>query len=731
MLPATVSQAQYTDYMHTEAFVEIAKILGLSTLLSIVGRKLQQPMIIMFLAAGIVAGPAVFGFIESYEEIELLAHIGISLLLFIVGLKLDVKLIKTTGPVAFATGVGQILFTSAIGFGLALLMGMDAISAAYVAVAMTFSSTIIIVKLLSDKREIDSLHGQIAIGFLIVQDIAAILALVLLTSLGEATAEASILSTIGMVVLKSVGLICFIALLMRFVLPWVTRKLAESQELLVLFSIAWAVSLGAGCETLGFSKEVGAFLAGVSLASTSYRESIGSRLTSLRDFLLLFFFIDLGARLDLSMAADQFGDALVLSLFVLVGNPVIVLVIMGLMGYRKRTSFLAGLTVAQISEFSLIVAALGLGLGHIADTTMGLVTLVGVITIFASTYLILYSSKLYSWLSSALSVFERDNPYRELALDQGTTMNRIDMIVMGLDNYGSELADFLVRRGKNIIGVDFDPARLETWHERGVQVRYGDIGDPETLSHLPLESAQWVVCTVSSSDLTEALLHHLQVLKFQGKVAVTAGNAQRASEYEAMGVAAVLRPYADAAEHAADALAYAMELLPDTSSWPVAIREIRIGSDSAVAGKRVAELHLRQETGASILAVSRGGEVNYAVTADQQLFPGDRIVVIGNAEQLWHAEAMFERLQSGGRNVGQGQMFDLAEIRIDESSDKVGQTLAELRFKQEFGVSVVGIRRDEHNIANPGATEKICAGDCLFVIGAKADVDHLRNRYSS
>ncbi|MGC9326637.1 MAG: cation:proton antiporter, partial [Candidatus Hinthialibacter sp.] len=296
----------------SDSFVEIAAILGLATLAGIAGQKLRQPLIIMFLATGILAGPSALGIIHSYEQIELLAHIGIALLLFIVGLKLDLNLIRTTGPVALATGLGQIVFTSLIGFLIAVAMDMSYLNAAYVSVALTFSSTIIIVKLLSDKKEIDSLHGQIALGFLIVQDIAAILALVVLTTVGSSIVGDGLnYVSIFMIGAKGVAYLALIGLLMKYVIPYLTRRLAHSLELLTLFAISWAVILGAGSEILGFSKEVGAFLAGVSLASTAYRDSIGARLTGLRDFLLLFFFIDLGARLDWSMVGAQLGASLV------------------------------------------------------------------------------------------------------------------------------------------------------------------------------------------------------------------------------------------------------------------------------------------------------------------------------------------------------------------------------------------------------------------------------------
>jgi len=236
---------------------------------------------------------------------------------------------------------------------------------------------------------------------------------------------------------KGIGLLLAVAFLMRYVLPRVTARMAQSQEMLILFAVAWAVLLAAASEWLGFSKEVGAFLAGVSLAPTEYRDSISSKLTSLRDFLLLFFFIGLGARLEWSTVGSEVPEAAILSLFVLIGNPLIVIIIMGFMGYRCRTSFLAGLTVAQISEFSLIVGALGVTLGHIPPQTMGVITLVGVVTIVASTYMILYSQNLYQLLAKPLKFFERKNPYRETGNDTAVETTAADVILVGLGNYGS------------------------------------------------------------------------------------------------------------------------------------------------------------------------------------------------------------------------------------------------------------------------------------------------------
>lgn len=711
--------------MENSTFAEIAGILGLATLTGIIGQKLRQPLIIMFLATGILVGPSFLGIIHSYEEIELLAHIGIALLLFVVGLKLDLNLIRTTGPVALATGLGQIVFTSLIGFVIAIAIGMPYLSAAYVSVALTFSSTIIIVKLLSDKKEIDALHGQIALGFLIVQDIAAILALVGLTTLGSSVNGQGGYLSFLMIGAKGVGLLGGVALLMKYVIPYLTQRLAHSLELLTLFAIAWAVLLGAGSELLGFSKEVGAFLAGVSLASTAFRDSIGARLTGLRDFLLLFFFIDLGARLDWSMVGSQLGASLVFSLFVLVGNPIIVLIIMGVMGYRRRTGFLAGLTVAQISEFSLIVAALGLSIGHITEETVGLITLVGVVTIFLSTYMILYSYPLYRVLSSLLKIFERRNPYREAEIGTFAETGVVDVILVGLGNYGSGLMENLLRRKNVIVGIDFDPGTLDRWRKKGVPVLYGDMADPETHEQLPLKKARWVISAVRSKDMNWSLIHNLKKDGYTGKVALTATNNQEAAEFEKAGADLVFRPFKDATEQAADALTYAMDFLPESVDWPLSFLDLRIRSDASAAGRTIRELQL-STSGISILAVSRGGRIFYEPEPDFRIFPSDRLLLMGHPDGLKDAENILNQLEEQ-RDTEDTDRFEIAEIKVAEDSDLAGKSLADLHFRQKFGATIVGIRRGREQITTINPAEHLRGEDCLIVIGKSSAVKNLKD----
>jgi Kef-type K+ transport system membrane component KefB len=536
-------------------FGEFALLLVVSALAGAIAVRLRQPVLIAYIVVGVAASPAGFGLVEAHDQITLLAQIGVAVLLFVVGLRLDLHHVRLIGPVALATGLGQIVATVAIGFALVYLMGRSVMEALYVAVALTFSSTIIIVKLLSDKRELDTLHGRIAVGILIVQDIAVVLAMMAMSALrgaGEAP-PLELAATLGLRVAAAALLLYG---LMRYVLPRLVGAMARSQELLLVFAIAWGTGLAALGDWAGFSREAGAFLAGFSLASTAYREAMSARLTGIRDFLLLFFFIDLGARLDLATLGAALWPAALLAAFVLAGKPLIVMAIMGYLGYRKRTGLLVGLTMAQISEFSIVFVALGATLGHVDAATLNLTTLTGVITFTLSTYLILYAHVLYEKFSPWLGVFERRRPFRELAVERQRRPEGVpEAIVFGLGRYGSRLLAQLGEQGIRALGVDFDPEAVRTLRRRGLAVRFGDSEDPDFLETLALREVPWVVTTLPQWESNRAFLHALRAAGFKGRVAGVVRDDAHAVALGRVGVERVLHVYNDAADHAARVIA--------------------------------------------------------------------------------------------------------------------------------------------------------------------------------
>ncbi len=535
-----------------DIFDEIAALLLITTIGGLFAVRLRQPLIIAFIAVGILAGPAGLNWIKSEKQIHTFAEIGLALLLFIVGLKLDVGLLRTMGRVAMAAGLGQVAFTTIGGLIITLALGMKPLTAFYVAVSLTFSSTIIIVKLLSDKRETDSLHGRLSLGILIVQDVVVIALMIALSAFaGDRAANPAVQAIV--VPLKGLGLLAGVWLISSYVMPRVLPYLAKTTELLVLSSITWALALASVGSLLGFSREIGAFLAGVALASTPFRESIGARLVGLRDFLLVFFFLELGSRLDLGLLGSQLVPAIPLSLFVLIGNPLIVMFIVGALGYRKRTSLFTGITVAQVSEFSLILVALGFELGHVGEDAVGVVTLVLLVTIATSTYLILNLQGVYDILAPYLGICERKVPYREDARrDAGRFADSADMLLFGLGTYGTGIAEQMEKKSWRVLGVDFDPQAVIRWKERGWDVVFGDATDAEFVRTLHFEHIRWVVSSIRDESVNTVLMRAIRDAGFGGYTAIAAQGTDEILPADGPQSELVLSPFADAAVQAAD-----------------------------------------------------------------------------------------------------------------------------------------------------------------------------------
>ncbi|WP_371038317.1 cation:proton antiporter [Rhodosalinus sp. FB01] len=557
------------DALTHSPFAEVALLLVMAAAIGLFGIALRQPLIVSFIAVGLIAGPSALDVVRADAQIDLLSQLGIAVLLFLVGIKLDVKLIRSLGAVSLTTGLGQVAFTSVFGYLIGLALGLGAVTSLYVAVALTFFSTIIIVKLLSDKREIDSLHGQIALGFLIVQDIVVVLAMIVLSAIGiGAAAEGGGHGggTVMSVLVSGVAMVALVVLFVRYIADPLTERLARAQELLVIFAIAMAAMFAAIGDFVGLGKEVGGLLAGVALASTPYRETIAARLAPLRDFLLLFFFIALGATLDLSLLGTHVTGAIVFSLFVLIGNPLIVLAIMGAMGYCKRTGFLAGLTVAQISEFSLIFVAMGVSIGHVEEDALGLVTMVGLVTIAASTYMITYSHRLYALFEPVLGIFERRGTPREPSDAAAHRGDRYKVIVFGLGRFGTAIGMRLQKRGVTVLGADFNPLAVRRWRELGLASEFGDATDPEFVAELPLSQADWIVSTVpihptglSHEDTRTTLIQLTRAAGFSGRIAVASHHPRDTEALFGAGAGIVLEPFQDAADQAVDLLCGAPE----------------------------------------------------------------------------------------------------------------------------------------------------------------------------
>jgi len=548
-----------SDILSGYIFYEIAALLVLAAGIGFIGLKLRQPLVVSFIAVGIIAGQSGLDMVHSAESIGLLSELGIAVLLFLVGLKLDIGLIRNLGPAALIIGLGQIILTLAGGFGLAMLIGFSQLDALLIAVGLCFSSTIIIVKLLSDKREIESLHGRIALGVLIVQDIIVVIAIIILTGLSS-TDSGIVGGLIG--ILWPAGLMLFgVWAFIRMIANRLTKQLAQTPELLLCFAIGWAALLASLGHYLGLGKELGGLLAGICFASTPYREAIAARLASLRDFLLLFFFISLGTQFNLHDAADVTLPASLLIIFVLLGKPLLVYVLTSRHHYERRTRLLASITLGQISEFSLIFLGLAIKLGATSQEVLDVMMLVALASIAISSSMITYSHKLVEFLESLMIKSGGATKTTELGASPAL-LKKADVIIFGLGRYGLAVARTLQAQGLRVMGIDFNPTAIGYAGDVGIKCIFGDATDREFLSSMPLDSANWIISATPDHEQDAAhedprllLLHNLQSRAFAGRIAVTAQTEETAIAMGDAGADLVLMPYRDAAHQAAEMVA--------------------------------------------------------------------------------------------------------------------------------------------------------------------------------
>lgn len=502
------------------AFLELASVLVVATICGVVAKALKQPLILAYIFTGVLV--SILGLFAGVESsiLELLSSLGIAFLLFLIGVELQLSDLKYVGRAALLTGVGQIIFTAFVGFVLISTLGFSQISALYMAIAVTFSSTVIIIKLLGEKHDLQSLYGKIAVGYLLVQDFVAVVALMFLSAFGQGAAVDFFV--IFVIFLKGLLLLGFVYIASKSLLKWLFKLTSASVELLFVSAIAWAFFVSALGALGGFSVAIGAFLAGVAIASSPYRIQISARVRPLRDFFIIIFFIILGASLSIGQAQVLLSHVLVLSLFILIGKPLLMFAIMITLGFRNRTAFLAAITGAQISEFSLIILASGAALGYVEAEAVSLVAAVGIATIALSSYLILYGDKIYRRFEKYFSKVFPEIHHDPYVANRETLSGHV--ILVGVEQMGSDILKFLkgkIRDKQQIVVVDFNPEIISTLRSSGFNAVFGDVSDPEVLEELEFGRAKLVIITDPDIGDNQQLIQFAKGKNYRGPIIST------------------------------------------------------------------------------------------------------------------------------------------------------------------------------------------------------------------
>jgi Kef-type K+ transport system membrane component KefB len=494
--------------MHaTTVLSDIGTAIVAATVLALLARALKQPLILAYLVAGVVVGPLGLGLVHDREAIALIAEVGLILLLFIIGLEMDLQKLLGAGRPLVLAGLLQAPLCAALGTLLALLAGFPLgggrFDAAYAGVCMALSSTMIVVKLLYDKYELMTLPGRFTLGILVFQDVWAILVLAVQPSLMDPSV-ATLAASLG----KGALLVVASLLASRHLLPRVFAFIAKLPELLLVTALAWCFLVSGVASWLGLSREMGALVAGVGMSTFPYNLDVIAKVVNIRDFFVTLFFVALGMQIP-APTREVFVLALLGSLFVVASRFLSVFPVLHLAGGGLRSSLLPAINLSQMSEFSLVIVALGLSLGHVEAATVAALTFVFAYTSVSSTYMIQWSHELQAALAGLLvrlgvkgDAAAATDPaghdgagaivFLGFYRDASSILHQFEMEVRGDDPH-PVLRELLV--------IDFNPAVLEELSRRGIRSLYGDVASMDTLHHAKVEEARLVVCTLTDSVL--------------------------------------------------------------------------------------------------------------------------------------------------------------------------------------------------------------------------------------
>jgi Kef-type K+ transport system membrane component KefB len=515
-------------------FVQLSLVLVLAAGISVIMRLFRQPLIMGYIVTGVVAGPSVFNLIHSQAAFDSFSQIGIALLLFIVGLGLNVATIKSLGKPVLVVAFVNTAVVGGVSYVASLLLGFTKTEALIIAIAMLFSSTIVVIKALSDKKSISRLYGRIAIGVTLMEDLMATVALLFVTAAGGGATLRDFEVLLMRGILLGVGL----AVMGVYIMPRLSKFFASSQEFLFMFALMWAFGVASLFEIAGFSIEVGALFAGVTLAALPYAQEISTRLKPLRDFFLVLFFVSLGERLGLDSIASALIPALILSAIVVVFKTFVIASSLGRLSYTEQTSYKVGIHLSQISEFSVILVVLAQSTGLVSEHVTNILTVTALITIGVSTYLMHYDDKLYRSINGWLKFIERPNPKLEPRVNQG-----YKLILFGYHKGGHEFIKAFQEMRKRYIVVDYNPEVIELLDRQHISNIFGDATDYELLEEIGVHKAELVVSTVTDLDTNLLLVRHVNQWNPEGVFICHANSYDHAAKLYEHGAAYVMLPH--------------------------------------------------------------------------------------------------------------------------------------------------------------------------------------------
>ncbi|MDD9954283.1 MAG: cation:proton antiporter [Candidatus Woesearchaeota archaeon] len=550
---------------------ELLTTLGLmiigAAVFGLFAKHLKQPIIIGYVVVGILLGPSLLDFVPESEPVVLLSELGLIFLLFIIGLELDFSRIREIGKTSVLIGVLHVVIMTTLGTGAAMLFGFNLVQGLYVGLLLAISSTIVVAKLMQDKNESSSLHGEITMGILIVEDILAVLGLALLGSLSSMD---PIEQAVGIPTLKGImesagvffpggawslipiavqGILfaCFSYLLLKFVVARMYKSALQYHELFFVLSIAVVFTISGLGAFFGFSFAIGAFVAGLSLSSAKYSHEIMARLQPLKDFFLILFFVGLGIEIVLIDFTQQYVLLALVFFGAVFVKPIELYVLTRTLGYNIRTSFLVAIHLAQASEFGIILVASGVIVGALPLTFLTGAVVATILTMVLSTYLIEYEQRIYDFCSPYLHKLTRDkNPDRE-EIQNVPKKYEPEIVFFGVTPMTSTLIENTKR---NVLVVDYNPERIVAYEKKGIRAICSDAIDPELYAEINFTKVAVVVSVIHDEQTTfhgpssnRFLIKKIREINRRAMIVVTAKDSVEADRFYSAGATVVLTPH--------------------------------------------------------------------------------------------------------------------------------------------------------------------------------------------
>ncbi len=560
--------------MEIALLYDMGVIVLAATFLAIVAKLFRQPLIPAYIIAGILIGPHGLKLITNQDLVTTLSEIGIALLLFIVGMEMDFSKLKNVGLVSSLGTILQLGLTFLGGFMFSYALGFNFIESLYISIIVSFSSTMIVIKLLSDRDQLDTLSGRIALGILLVQDIIVVIVMSFLVNMNSLNAD-----TIFMTLFKAIGLFSIAIVFNKYIFPPLLKEIVKDKELFFMASLSICFLFASLAFILGFSIAIGGFLAGISLAVFPYNLDISSRVKSLRDFFTILFFGSLGMTLTFHNFSAYLYPLAVLSLFVVVGKFFIVSIITSFLGYKRRVAVFSGLNLANVSEFSLILAGTGYVMGHISGEIVSLATMLALISISISSYTIKYDERIYGFLSPFLAFMDKVKIFKNLHklsnVEELKGKLRDHVVIIGAHTMGQTIIDKLKSGKQTFIVLDYNPEIIKKLIERGIYCVYGDINHYDIIEDLQIRSAKLIISTIPRLEDNSLLLERVKIENPKAKVIVSCVTIDEAIKLYSLGADFVIIPKLVGAERVSNYLKSIFEDGDTTTLDRVKIQEIK------------------------------------------------------------------------------------------------------------------------------------------------------------